>query len=214
MGNTKRVILEAALELFSVQGYEATSIAQIADAVGVRKSSLYSHFDGKQAILDALMQEALEQYNKHSMFARAHWDDTDFSASQREMTPDAALRAVQEHLRYLLHDPQISRVRKLLTIEQFRNPALRELQTKQSYTNIMGYFTGLVRFLIRRGTLAGDDPESMAAQLCLPVSVWISLCDRAPEREAEVMELVERHVRQFFQAYAAGAQPSKGENEQ
>lgn len=212
MGNTKRVILEAALELFSVQGYEATSIAQIADAVGVRKSSLYSHFDGKQAILDALVQEALEQYDKHSMFARAHWDEDD--AYKLDMTPDAALRAVQEHLRYLLHDPQISRMRRLLTIEQFRNPALRELQTKQSYTNVMGYFTGLVRFLIRRGTLAGGDPESMAAQLCLPVSVWIGLCDRAPEREAEVMELVERHVRQFFQAYAAGAQPSKGENKQ
>ena len=106
MGNTKRVILEAALELFSVQGCEATSIAQIADAVGVRKSSLYSHFDGKQAILDAPVQEALEQYDRHSMFARAHWDEDD--AARLDLTPDAALRAVQEHLRYILHDPQSS----------------------------------------------------------------------------------------------------------
>lgn len=30
-GNTKQLILEAALELFAVQGYEATSISQIAD---------------------------------------------------------------------------------------------------------------------------------------------------------------------------------------
>lgn len=86
MGNTKRVILEAALELFSVQGCEATSIAQIADAVGVRKSSLYSHFDGKQAILDAPVQEALEQYDRHSMYARAHWDEDD--AARLDLTPD------------------------------------------------------------------------------------------------------------------------------
>lgn len=33
-GNTKQEILEAALELFSVQGFEATSISQIAGAVG------------------------------------------------------------------------------------------------------------------------------------------------------------------------------------
>ena len=33
-GNTKQGILEAALELFSVQGFEATSISQIAGAVG------------------------------------------------------------------------------------------------------------------------------------------------------------------------------------
>ena len=43
-GNTKQEILNAALDLFSVQGFEATSISQIANAVGIRKASLYSHF--------------------------------------------------------------------------------------------------------------------------------------------------------------------------
>lgn len=59
-GSTKQEILETALELFSVQGYEATSISQIADAVGIRKASLYSHFASKQKILDALVKESLE----------------------------------------------------------------------------------------------------------------------------------------------------------
>ena len=44
----------------------------------------------------------------------------------------------------------------------------------------------------------------MAAQLCLPISVWITLCDREPDREQEVMELVDRHIRQFFRAYQSG----------
>ena len=44
-GNTKQGILEAALELFSVQGFEASPIAQIASAVGIRKASLYSHYE-------------------------------------------------------------------------------------------------------------------------------------------------------------------------
>ena len=41
----------------------------------------------------------------------------------------------------------------------------------------------------------------MAAQLCLPISVWINLCDREPEREDEIMKLIEKHVRQFFEMY-------------
>jgi len=41
----------------------------------------------------------------------------------------------------------------------------------------------------------------MAAQLCLPISMWINLCDREPEREIDVMNLVERHVQQFFEVY-------------
>ena len=61
-GNTKQVIIEAALDLFSAQGFEATSVSQIADAVGICKASLYSHFENKQAILDELVQEVLEQY--------------------------------------------------------------------------------------------------------------------------------------------------------
>ena len=71
-GNTKQEILNAALDLFSVQGFEATSISQIANAVGIRKASLYSHFENKQAILDALVKEILEQYDAHSIFARSH----------------------------------------------------------------------------------------------------------------------------------------------
>ena len=198
-GNTKQEILKASLELFSVQGFEATSISQIADAVGIRKASLYSHFDSKQAILDAIVKEVLEQYGKHSIFARANWEK---DAGNLPLTADEAVRMIQGQIRYILHDPAISRARKMLVIEQFQNPELAKLQTKQNYSDVLGYFTGLIKCLIQKGVLAADDPEIMAAQFCLPISVWINLCDREPDREQEVMELVERHIRQFFRLYA------------
>ena len=195
-GNTKQGILEAALELFSVQGFEATSISQIASAVGIRKASLYSHFESKQAILDALVRDVLDQYAAHSIFARPDGDSEDAP------TPESTERVILEQLRYILHDPHISRARKMLVVEQFRNPELAQLQTRQNYTDVLAYFTSLVERLIRSDVLAGEDPGIMAAQLCLPISAWINLCDREPEREAEVMELVRRHVRQFFRVYS------------
>ena len=197
-GSTKQEILNAALELFSVQGFEATSIAQIAGAVGIRKASLYSHFENKQAILDALVQEVLEQYEEHSLFARADWEKDTGSLPQ---TADDAVQMIQGQIRYILHDPAISRARKMLVIEQFQNPELAKLQTKQNYSDVLGYFTGLIKYLIQKGVLAEDAPEIMAAQFCLPISVWINLCDREPDRESEVMELVNRHIRQFFKVY-------------
>ena len=200
--NTKREILDAALELFSVQGFEATSISQIASAVGIRKASLYSHFENKQAILDALVQEVLERYATHSLFARADWEK---NAARLPLTPDEAVQMIQGQIRYILHDPAICRARKMLVIEQFRNPELAKLQTKQNYSDVLQYFTGLVKQLIRQGVLAEDDPEIMAAQFCLPVSVWINLCDREPERETEVMEIVSKHIRQFFRRYQRAA---------
>ena len=202
-GNTKQEILEAALELFSVQGFEATSISQIASAVGVRKASLYSHFESKQAILDTLVKVVLEQYAAHSIFARADWekDTRDLPA-----TADDAVQMIQGQIRYILHDPIISRARKMLVIEQFQNPELAQLQTKQNYADVMEYFTGLIKQLIKQGVLAEDDPQIMAAQFCLPITVWLNLCDREPNREQEVMELAGKHIRQFFSVYQ---QPSK-----
>ena len=203
-GNTKQEILEASLALFAMQGFEATSISQIANAVGIRKASLYSHFESKQAILDTLVQDVLEQYAAHSIFARGDWEK---DAAQLPLTADAAVQMIQGQLRYILHDPYISRARKMLVIEQFQNGELAKLQTKQNYSDVMGYFTGLVGELIRQGVLAEDDPEIMAAQFCLPISVWLGLCDREPDREPEVMALVEKHIRQFFRLYA----PKKAE---
>ena len=89
----------------------------------------------------------------------------------------------------------------MLVIEQFQNPALAKLQTKQNYTDVLRYFTGLVQRLIRQGVLAEDAPEILAAQFCLPISVWINLCDREPDREQEIMGLVDKHIRQFFRVY-------------
>ena len=89
----------------------------------------------------------------------------------------------------------------MLVMEQFQNPELAKLQTKQNYTDVMHYFTGLIKTLIQQGNLAAEDPEIMAAQLCLPISMWINLCDREPQREPEVMELINRHIQQFFRIY-------------
>ena len=200
-GNTKQEILEASLDLFSVKGYEATSISQIANAVGIRKASLYSHFENKQAILDALVKDVLDQYAERSIFAKADWDEYDDAEDKSALTPDAAAQMILGQIRYILHDPHISKARKMLVIEQFQNPELAKLQTKQNYTDVMRYFTGLVKHLIRNGILTDDDPEIMAAQLCLPISTWINLCDREPDREQEVMEVVSRHIQQFFRVY-------------
>ena len=204
-GNTKQEILEAALDLFSVQGFEATSLSQIADAVGIRKASLYSHFENKQAILDALVRDVLDRYAQRCIFAKTDWDKYEDAEEEPALTLDSAAQMIMGQIRYILHDPHISRARKMLVMEQFQNAELAKLQTKQNYTDVMRYFTGLVKCLIRSGVLIGDDSEIMAAQLCLPISVWINLCDREPNREPEVMELVDRHIRQFFRLYRRSA---------
>lgn len=54
--DTRQAILMAALDMFSSQGYSATSMRQIAREVGVRESALYVHFKGKAEILETLFE--------------------------------------------------------------------------------------------------------------------------------------------------------------
>ena len=199
--NTREEILEAALDLFAINGYEATSISQLADAVGIRKASLYSHFANKQDILDTVIETVLKGYADHSIFVRADWDDPEFTKDKTSMTAENVAKLIQGQMRYILHDPHISKGRKMLMIEQVRTAELAELQTKQNYADVLNYFTGMMRFLIREGTLKDTDAEIMAAQFSSPITVWINLCDREPDREDEVMELVRKHVMQFFEIY-------------
>ena len=147
------------------------------------------------------MKKVLQQYAAHSIFARADWEK---DAANLPLTSDEAVQMIQSQMRYILHDPIISRARKMMVIEQFQNPELAKLQTKQNYSDVMQYFTGLIQCLIQQGILTEDEPEIMAAQLCLPISMWLGLCDREQEREPEVMELVEKHIRQFFKLYQKG----------
>ena len=54
---TRELAQRVALRLFTEQGYEATSLRQIADELGINKASLYYYFDGKAAIVQSLLDQ-------------------------------------------------------------------------------------------------------------------------------------------------------------
>ena len=56
--NTRELIMQEALDLFAAKGYAAVSMRDIAAAVGIRASSIYHHFSGKQELFEALIQKA------------------------------------------------------------------------------------------------------------------------------------------------------------
>lgn len=58
---TRAAACQTALRLFTDQGYEATSMRQIADALGINKASLYYYFDSKEAIVHALFADRVDE---------------------------------------------------------------------------------------------------------------------------------------------------------
>ncbi|GAB3811401.1 TetR/AcrR family transcriptional regulator [Kribbella italica] len=62
--DTKGEIHRAALELFSGQGYEKTSLREIAEQVGITKASLYYHYSSKQDLLKAIIGTFFDDINE------------------------------------------------------------------------------------------------------------------------------------------------------
>ncbi|MGW3150536.1 TetR/AcrR family transcriptional regulator [Streptomyces sp. NPDC001177] len=56
-GNTRQRIQDVALELFAEQGYEKTSLREIAERLDVTKAALYYHFKTKEEIIVSLFQD-------------------------------------------------------------------------------------------------------------------------------------------------------------
>jgi AcrR family transcriptional regulator len=60
VNDTRDRILETALDLFIEQGYDKTSLREIAERVGVTKAALYYHFSSKEEIIRTLVQPLVD----------------------------------------------------------------------------------------------------------------------------------------------------------
>lgn len=64
MTDKKENILNAALELFANEGYNAVSTSKIAKVAGVSEGLIFRHFENKKALLDAIMEDAERRINE------------------------------------------------------------------------------------------------------------------------------------------------------
>ena len=202
--DTKRKIIEKALELFSARGYDSVSVGEIAKAVGIKAPSLYNHFSSKQAIFDAIVAETAAQYERDTDRIDIHvqnaaQDVPVFTA----ISEDALSEKVRQLFVYSLHDETISRFRRMMTIEQFRSPELAALYSKRYVDRVVAYHAAIFRSLIAAGQIRGKGVDAMAMMYVAPVITLLGVCDRQPEREAECLDQLDAHVRLFFRAVQA-----------
>jgi AcrR family transcriptional regulator len=118
--DTKREILNVAGSLFARQGYEKTSVVDIANSVGIKDASIYNHFKSKQEILYEFVRQVLIDLV----------DDCEKTmATTRDLGPKEKLRVfVEAHTGFLVNNLEVTpivdaytyRTVKLLSEEQSR----------------------------------------------------------------------------------------------
>lgn len=197
--DTRQKILDNALELFSAYGYDSVSVAEIAEAVGIKAPSLYNHFSGKQAIFDAIVEEAAEEYerdtDKIDIHVQSAGQDVPLFA---EISEELLFEKVRQIFAYSLHNKMICLFRKMMTIEQFRSAQLRAFYTQRFVERLLNYHAEIFRALIGADIICHEDPNALALMYVSPVLTLIGICDREPEREAECLEKLKAHVHLFY----------------
>lgn len=108
-------ILDAALDLFSLQGYQGTTLTAVAAAAGVARATLYSEFPTKEAILLGVMNE-----NPVMDWAAGVGRRDAVRDPQRDLATLAERIIIQEQ------DPRRLALVRLLVAEGVRFPALQE----------------------------------------------------------------------------------------
>ena len=191
--DTKERILEAALEMFSQNGYAGTNVRELSASLGLVKSGVYKHYESKEAIWNALLDQMIAYYADH--FG---------SADHLPPVPDsleALTRLTMRMVNVTVHDEKIAMTRKVLTLEQFRDPRSRELATKHFLTGLTDMFTRIFTGMTEKGLLREDDPAMLAFAYTAPISALIHLCDREPEKTDEAMAQIEAFSRHFIKVY-------------
>lgn len=209
--DTKKKILDKALELFAAQGYDSVSVGEIAQAVGIKAPSLYNHYPSKQAIFDAIVDATAKQYEADTDKADIHVQNSARDIPVfTEITKEALFEKVRQIFEYSLHDETISRFRKMMTIEQFRSPELAALYSRRYVERLVEYHADIFRALISAGEIISADPETLSMTYVAPVLTLIGVCDRQPKRESECLDKLKRHVYLFYNM-VHGGNPNGGE---
>ena len=193
VSDTKEKILEAALEMFSQNGYAGTNIRELSASLGLVKSGVYKHYESKEAIWNALLDEMITYYA-----------DRFGSAEHLPLVPDsleALVAMTMQLVNFTVHDEKIIMTRKVLTLEQYRDERARKLATKHFLTGLTEMFTTLFTGMMDKGLLKRDDPAMLAYAYTAPISALVHLCDREPEKTEWAIARIEAFCRHFITTY-------------
>lgn len=202
MTDTKERITKAALDLFSEYGYEKISVAQIAEAVGIKAPSLYKHFASKQEIFDSVLTYADKCYERESVLAVSNTEKRrEQFAAMLSLTAEQFAESVFSQMKYIVFNPVISKTRRLLCTEQFRNPQACEYIERRQFTDIYDFCKAFITFQIENGRFIHGDVETMALQIMSPVVMLIQRIDRNPAFAPEAEAMIKKYIVQFYELY-------------
>ena len=194
----RRIVIDAATELFMAQGYGATSMEQIARTANVSKATLYAYFASKDALFATMVAERT---------TRLLFDNAIFGGEVTDLRA-ALTRIGQTFLRFMLHEQTLA-IYRVAVAESARFPELGRAFFENGPQRGQGGFIAWLERQQGRGLVHAPVPRVAAYQFMALmrgcVFMRASLAIGAAPTDAEIDETIEAAVDTWMAAFGTAA---------
>ena len=176
---TKERILKTALELFAQNGYLGTSMNDIAGQLGFTKAALYKHYASKQEILDKIVERMNKMdYERAEAYEMPETEPDGFAEAYLH-TPIQKIRTYSlAQFDHWTKEPFSSNFRKMLTLEQYRDPKLAQLHHDYLAGGPLEYMAAIFRKLADSNTEGEQILSETVIRTACPImkgTLWVEL---------------------------------------
>ena len=201
MTDTKEKILSVALHLFAKDGYEAVSVSKIAEKLGITKGALYKHYENKKDIFNSIVTH-MSQLDRET--AQKYGVPENIFACAPEQYEKIGLKNLKDfavsQYRFWALDEFAADYRKMLTLEQYRNPELNKLYQDSLVSGPVLYLKDIFREMIKWGVLMEDDPYQLAIEFFSPLYLLINMSDENVSC-GEIENRLIKHIDSFIESH-------------
>jgi AcrR family transcriptional regulator len=154
---TKEKIFEASLDLFAQKGFDAVSMREIAEAVGIKKASLYSHFSGKDELLEKLLE--------YPMTMLMNIGPQDFDAEQTiiSMGVEGFMTMSSGVFNRWIASPEMDKIWRVICIELYHSEPMKAFYEKFTGEAIV-FWRSNFSIMLKHKLIKPSDPDVLAQE--------------------------------------------------
>jgi|SRR5215472_2984098 len=186
----RELILSTAAEMFARSGLRATTVREIADAVGVFSGSLYHHFPSKDAILEEVLSRYLEEIR--ARYAEVLASGKPPAECLHDLVVTSLAVAEEQPHATAIYQNEAQYLRE--------NPAFREIQ--KAAARIQQTWLQVIETGVADGTFREDIPAWVFYRL-IRDALWLSIRWHRPDGPYSTGQLAEDVTFLFLHGFAA-----------
>ena len=175
--NTKEKIFDVSLDLFSKKGYDSVSLREIAEEVGIKKSSIYSHYASKEAILMDIFEYFTDLFKYDEQLNSKEY----LLSSDNEMlleNPEMFYHMGSEAIKQMLSEERNLKIWKLIFIQRHYNENIRLFFQNEILVKPLIFWRGFFTILKEKGIIRPDtNPKLLAKEYySFPIYLLLEMC--------------------------------------